>query len=125
MSRLKLALTISIAMLAAGMGDAQAAKFRFSLLDFGLFNGFGAPEHLTDKGHRIPAIKLGDDQGDDGDKPAIKPSVKPDGSPDWTSQEVDKPDNWSQEQIDQPQSDWQATTVTRPDPVWKAYPATP
>jgi len=125
MSRLKAALVIGAALLLAGAGDAQAAKIRFPLWDFGLIDGLGTPPTLVlDPDRRIPAIDL--DGDDDGKKPPITPGEKPSGD-DWTTQYVDNPNNgdWSTHEADNPDSeDWQQTTATQDPPVWTMQTAT-
>lgn len=77
MSQLKTALVICVAVLAASVGEAQAAKRHGPVTLFELFDGLG-PELMIDPYDRIPAIDLNDDDGDDGKKPPITIDKKDD-----------------------------------------------
>lgn len=74
MSQLKTALAICVALLAAGVGQAQAAKSHSPISLFELLDGLVGPDRMIDPNHRVPAIDLNDEDGDDDDgkKPPIK-----------------------------------------------------
>lgn len=71
MSQLKTALAICVAVLAAGVGEAQAAKTHSPISPFHLFDGLG-PDLMFDPNHRVPAIDLRGDDGGDDKKPPVK-----------------------------------------------------
>ena len=117
MSRLKAALVIGAALMLAGAGDAQAAKIRFPLWNFGLVDGLGVPDRMLDPDRRIPAIDLsGDDDGNggngDGKKPPITIGEKPTG--DWSTEQADNPN----------EGEWHAETGLPDTPMWTVQTAT-
>lgn len=122
MTRLKAALMCGIVLVMAGAGDAQAANMHFPLWNFGLIDGLGdAPTLVLHADVRIPAIDLSDDQDGSG-----KPPVKPSG-PDWKTQYEENTtngDNWSSNQVDEPDGEWHQTTVSQDPPQWTTQTAT-
>ena len=119
MSKLNAALLIGALLMVAGASDAQAAKIKYPLWDFGKIFGVGTPDQMQDPDKRIPAIDLnGDDSGDggngDGKKPPITIGEKPDG--DWSTEQADNPNDgeWHEETATQHPPQWTVQTATRP-----------
>jgi len=115
MSKLSAALVIG-ALLAAGASDAQAAKVKYPLWDFGKIFGVGTPDQMQDPDKRIPAIDLNDDNGggNDGKKPPIIIGEKSDG--DWSTEQADNPNHgqWHEETGSPDTPTWIVQTATRP-----------
>ena len=120
MSKLNAALLIGALVLVTGASDAQAAKIKYPLWDFGKIFGVGTPDQILQPPSRIPAIDLGGDHsgdgGGDGDgkKPPITIGERPDG--DWSTEQADNPSDgeWHTETGSPDEPQWTVQTATRP-----------
>lgn len=118
MSLLKAAIAIAAVLVMAGVGGAQATNNKhLPVWNFGLIDGLGVPLTLLDGPSRIPAINLNDPKG---------PPKKPSG-PDWKTQfeeNTTNGDNWSTNEADKPDGEWQQTTVAQDPKQWTTQTAT-